>query len=591
MRLQLTDCPAMWDHRWCLLPGDGYSAEELEPSLAWQEEVASDWEGSRIPEVRWIPDWRDPRRVAETLASLAAQSVTGFTVRAGVRGEDLRRTPGEFRWFAKDGRAPDAEELADLLGLSGRIRWVDPTEAAEPSGNEAGVILLGPTDVLHPMSLFVMGKELGRSGAAGLMWFLETLSDRETGGPHAVRFHPGPSLYSVFGRPGVSGTLWADRSFWNRYRTERSDWETPLSGGFGGWPFVVSAVEWQVPVRRLPLALAGVETRRQTVPRLDGIPTGVRAALTALAEDRGIRLNRWNFDAARRSGAPVPASADEPLAVVIPFRDQEDLTASTFRSLAAQSAAPRIRLVAVDNGSDPGIAGRLKTLALSLFGAERTHWLKDDAPFNFARLNNRGVASCAEKHLLFLNNDVELERPDAVGRLQSFLGWPGVGMVGGALLYPGGALQAAGIRFGSAGPEVVRDADAFPLAFREVDALTFACAACRREAFESVGGLDESVCPNGFGDALIGHRMKAAGWSVLVDPGVRIIHHESKSRGERPEEIERAELLREGVPLFLYGTEWAGEGQDILQRFGRSRPNWRKRVYRAFRAARKELMG
>lgn len=582
----------MRDHQWCLLPGSSYSAESLEPSLAWQEEVSSHWKGDSIPEVRWIPDWSDPWRVAEALASLAAQSVTGFAVLAGVRKEDRLRRRAEFCQFTEDGPPLHLEELADALGLTGRIRWVEPAEANAPATTDAGLFLLGPTAVLHPMALFSMGKALAEAGPQGLIGFLETLTDGETGGPHAVRFPPGPSHYSVFGGLVVSGSLWASASFWNRYREERLSLGTPLSGGFDGWPFVVSAVEWRVPLRRVSLALSSVETPRKQMPRVLGVPgDSVRSALCALAAADGISLADWSWDDGRQSGVPVPEASSAEVAAVIPFRDQEELTAATFRSLANQSLAARVRLVAVDNGSSQEIAGRLKSLAESLFGKARVTWLSVDAPFNFALLNNRGVAACQEPHLLFLNNDVEFIGQNDLAHLQGFLEWPEVGMVGGSLYYPDGQLQASGIRFSSAGPEVVRNPDAGALVFREVDALTFACAFARRDAFEQVGGLDEEVCPNGFGDALLGYRMKEAGWRILVDPAVSIRHHESKSRGSRPEEIERNELAGEGIPFFLHGVEFLREGQPMIQRFGRSRATLGKRIYRAFKAFRKELRG
>ncbi|MGE9291736.1 MAG: glycosyltransferase, partial [Puniceicoccales bacterium] len=253
--------------------------------------------------------------------------------------------------------------------------------------------------------------------------------------------------------------------------------------------------------------------------------------------------------------------------------------------------AKRVRLVAVDNGSAPEVAGRLRKLAADLFGEDRLTWLSVDAPFNFATLNNRGVAACDEPHVLFLNNDVEFLSREDLAHLQGFLEWPEVGMVGGALYYPDGQLQASGIRFGPAGPEVVRDPEGGALIFREVEALTFACALARREAFVAAGMLDEVICPNGFGDALLGYRMNEAGWRILCDPAVSIRHHESKSRGSRPEELERMELDREGLPIYLYGTEFARPGQESVHRFGRSRPTWGKRIYRAVKAFRRELCG
>lgn len=579
-------------HRWCMLPGSVFNAGELEASLAWQEEVSVAWGRDLRTEVRWVPDWSDPWRVGEILASLAAQSVADFRIVAGIDEAARARIFPEFQRFAGSDAVRDLGALCGFLGLADRMIWTDPSDAAARPVEDEGVLLLASKNLLHPMALFSIAKERAISPRRELLWFLEALSDRTTGGPHAVRFRPGPGRYSVLGGPGVSDSLWVSRAFWTRFAAERLGKNAPSDRGWPVWPLAAAAVEWRAEVGRIAVALVEtVHPRGKPLPGADDPGESGAGWIAGSAASSGAALARWHFDPRRGAGVPEPLPVVAPLAAVVPFRDQEQLTASTFRSLASQSVRNRVRLVALDNGSRSDVSDRLRKLADSLFGSDRVVWLGIDAPFNFAELNNRGVASCGEEHLLFLNNDVEFVDVNAVERLQSYLAWPEVGMAGGALFYPDGSLQAAGIRFGAAGPEVVRDPDSSPMVFREVDALTFACVACRRDAFEAAGRLDEVLCPNGFGDALIGHRMRAAGWRMLVDPSIGIIHHESRSRGIRPEEIERSELSREGIPMFLYGTEWVRQGQDTLQRFGRTKPTVGKRIYRAVKAARRELFG
>tara|TARA_R100000027_G_scaffold61041_1_gene52120 strand:- start:4537 stop:6348 length:1812 start_codon:yes stop_codon:yes gene_type:complete len=596
-RLRLSDCDGLKDSRWNLLPGDSLGPGDLETSLVWQAQMAGTLWGEPKVEVCWRPDFRLRHKVAAVLASIAAQSIQGFLLRIEVDEETANQPIAEFAEFVG---VPGTLSLAGLVQhfrLSDRCRWAaSPVGGNVPTSAE-WVCALAPSDLLHPMALFLLLKEsllAEGSGGSDVVGFFETLVDPLTGWPHAVRMISGASRYSIFGHSGMSRSLWVSGSCWNRFCSRYPDILSPLDHQGGAeWPLVASAIAEGADVRRLSLALTAVDSPRGAAyqSRCEESKEAVGKVLTGLAKKRSIGLREWSYDSTRRTGLPAPVTVDEKIATIIPFRDQEELTAATFRSLAAQSISNRVRLVAVDNGSAPEIAARLRSLAESLFPSGRLTWLSVDAPFNFAALNNRGVGACDEPHLLFLNNDVEFLTPGDLERLQGFLSWPEVGMVGGALYYPDGQLQAAGIRFGAAGPEVMRMADGACSVFREVDALTFACAFARRTAFEAAGRLDEVLCPNGFGDALLGHRMWGAGWRTICDPTVAIRHHESKSRGKRPEELERLELAREGVPLFLYGTEFTAPRQEMLHRFGRSKPTLGKRIYRAVKAMRKELQG
>ncbi|MEM0966837.1 MAG: glycosyltransferase [Verrucomicrobiota bacterium] len=570
-RQPLTESPTLRDWQWTLLPGAPVEASGLEPTLRWQEEVGPEFWGTREVVVYWRPDPSNLIWIEETVASLAVQSIPTFRV--------VVDAPESFCESV-------LMSIFDKNGLSGRVDWVDDREEVFTVGDDSWLFFLAPNNVLHPTALFTLLKETV-TNLADLFGFFETLSDESTGGPHAVRFHSGAEKLSVFGRSGMSSSFWIRGSLWNKMVQQKSLLSTGAS-----WRAAITALATGSRIERTPLALTVLPCARgePVAQSVEEPEESLRDALIAYGEGSGIHLSDWRYDPSLGSGIPTPPSSDERIAAIVPFRDQEELTSATFRSLAGQANASRIRLVAVDNGSNPAIAQRLRTLADSLFVDQGVLWLQEEGSFNFARLNNLALARIDEPHLLFLNNDVEFTGPDDLARLQGFLEWAGVGMVGGALHYPDGNLQAAGIRFGALGPEVVRHPDHLPLVFREVDALTFACALVRRSVFEEVGRLDEVLCPNGFGDALLGGRFRESDWRILIDPTVRVIHHESPSRGSRPEEMERMELSREGVPIYSYGPEFVRSGVDVVHRFGRSRPSLGKRIYRAVKAFRKELM-
>jgi GT2 family glycosyltransferase len=65
--------------------------------------------------------------------------------------------------------------------------------------------------------------------------------------------------------------------------------------------------------------------------------------------------------------------------------------------------------------------------------------------FNWSRFNNRAVEQAQGKHLLFLNDDIEVEQEDWLDTLLEHAQRPEVGVVGPQLLYPDRQVQHAGI--------------------------------------------------------------------------------------------------------------------------------------------------
>ena len=150
---------------------------------------------------------------------------------------------------------------------------------------------------------------------------------------------------------------------------------------------------------------------------------------------------------------PTPAPAAAPAAparigVIIPTRNGA-LLRTCLDALRATAGQPEaLDVVVLDNGSDDAA-----TLALleGLAAAGAATVLRDDTPFNWARLSNRGAAACRAPLLLFLNDDVEITSPGWDATLRRHLARPGIGALGARLAYPQGGLQHAGMVLGPDG--------------------------------------------------------------------------------------------------------------------------------------------
>jgi hypothetical protein len=181
--------------------------------------------------------------------------------------------------------------------------------------------------------------------------------------------------------------------------------------------------------------------------------------------------------------------------------------------------------------------------------------------FNFARINNEAVKLFGgeSSHLLFLNNDVELNDPTTIVTMISNLAYdPGIAFCGIKLDYPSNSgVQHGGIKFGlemRGGPLFrtthMTSYEEFVHDDHVVTAVTFACAMCRRDVFQQLGGLEENWLPNGFGDVDIALRAIKAGYRNFYLGSVSGIHHESKTRKDFCEDLEQVILYERHSDLI-----------------------------------------
>lgn len=253
---------------------------------------------------------------------------------------------------------------------------------------------------------------------------------------------------------------------------------------------------------------------------VDALPAWGLAGEVELAPGGGYRLR-----------APAPPWK---VTIVIPTRDRPELLSPCLESLRRQTRA-RCEVLIVDNGSET----RTGLAALEREAAAGARILRLPGPFNFGRLMNEAAAASEGEVLLFLNDDTEVKSAGWLEELLGHLARPGVGAVGPLLRYPDGRIQHAGVLLGIGGTAshafIGRRAPSHPRArlAGNVSALTGACLAIRREAFEEVGGFDHDLLPNSYGDVDLCLRLGAAGWRCLFVPSVELIHHEGASRGRR----------------------------------------------------------
>ncbi len=334
---------------------------------------------------------------------------------------------------------------------------------------------------------------------------------------------------------------------------------------------------------------AALKTVAQPKPEVpEAASSGNKPSVLSAASPRPEDPTRALFEEALKQGAAQTSSqrkqktdSEIRVSIIIPVFNKVAYTRRCLETLYANTGtAVSFEVIVVDNASTDETPQYLKQ-AQKRF--PNLKYIRNKKNRRYAGACNVGARAARGEILVFLNNDTEPQPgwlEAAVNRLTSS---KGIGIVGSKLLYPDGTLQHAGTWF-------VRDrAHAqyvcwpvhrflgypanYPKANRPepVDAVTGACLFIERLLFQKVGGFDEKYGMY-FEDTDLCMKVRQKGLEIFYEPASVVIHHESKSFGNR-EELDRMNL-RAGhrfferwaeavVPLVLKNATVKKEGKYI----------------------------
>jgi GT2 family glycosyltransferase len=368
-------------------------------------------------------------------------------------------------------------------------------------------------------------------------------------------------LYRVEAAPGVEIELIEDATF------RRS----LIYGGAGTRILSVPAADYRLYVRsachaparaRLhamgPFAKAGFVVAKAVEIVRRG-PRGVLAAVRRISKRAdvvtGARVGAGSADAASAGPLPDGRAVITPVAVpddmraasiVIPTRDSVEMLKACIGSLA-RTTGVALEIIVVDNG-----ATRPEARAYLAELAERpeVRVLRLDIPFNFSRLCNAGATLARHPVLVFLNDDVEVCDEAWLECMLGYLARPDTGIAGARLLYPSGDLQHAGVASNlvpgpghpwRGQPAELWKANPYVTVSGEVDAVTAACLAIRRDLFTALGGFDEETFAITVNDVDLCLRARGRGLKTVYAAEAELIHKEGQSReaDDRPDQAAR----------------------------------------------------
>ena len=253
------------------------------------------------------------------------------------------------------------------------------------------------------------------------------------------------------------------------------------------------------------------------------------------------------------------------VSIIIPTRNGGKVLSRCINSIVDKTNYDNYEIVIIDNNSDDA-----ETLNLFKDFKSKILNLKistDTSPFNFSALNNKVAKSINSRVLVFLNDDTEILENAWLSELAIHSIRKEIGAVGGKLLYPNGTIQHAGVILGIGGvaghafrtfPEDYSGQMNRANLIHNVSAVTGACLAIENRKFQIVGGFDDKKLAVAFNDVDICLKLLKKGFRNLYLPQVKLLHHESYTRGMEDNPVKQARFRRETETML---ERW----KDILK--------------------------
>jgi GT2 family glycosyltransferase len=423
------------------------------------------------------------------------------------------------------------------------------------------LVLLDHDDKLHPEALALVAGALDDHPTADYVYTDEDKIDR-------LGLHSGP-----FCKPDFS----PERLRTQMYTCHLSVLRRSLVEEVGGFdPRFEGSQDWDLVLK--------VTERARSVVHVPRVLYHWRALETSTAGG-GEEAKPWAFEAGQRAvqahceriGLQARVERDEKLpgvyhlrpaltreptvSIVIPTNGQRrevryqqvTLVEHCVRSIVGTSTYGNYEIVCVaDSSTDPSVIDALTGIA-----GDRLRVVDYDREFNFSAKINLGARHSEGDLLLLLNDDMEVVTPDWLERMAMYAQHPGIGAVGGRLIWEDGRLQHVGVLFENGGlpGHIYRG---FGCDFKGYAnntyvaqnflAVTGACMMTPTAAFNEVGGLSEEL-PVNYNDMDYCLKLREKGLRVVYDPDTILYHFESSSRSSEVEEWEKEALVSRWLPL------------------------------------------
>lgn len=307
------------------------------------------------------------------------------------------------------------------------------------------------------------------------------------------------------------------------------------------WEVSIAVARGDFPVHRVPRVLSHRPAPTDVSRVLDEARTFLSAEFRRQGVEVEIDVPAWTADAGRLACVPRFSDEGPSVAIVIPTKNQQEVTRRCIESLALTTYR-NYRVYLVDNHSDDPAAIEYYE-SLPKQGIRVLRIASPASGFSFSYVNNRAVEQTdGEELLLFLNNDTEVVEPRWLSQMVGWQRLPGVGSVGALLYYPNDLVQHAGITHRllynvlpapsfKLVPKGQRGYQDYLSLARESAAQTAACLLTPSSVFRAHGMFDETDFGVAYNDCDYGFKLAQSGLRNVYCPDAVLYHYEGLTRG------------------------------------------------------------
>lgn len=236
------------------------------------------------------------------------------------------------------------------------------------------------------------------------------------------------------------------------------------------------------------------------------------------------------------------------ISIIVPSKDSPDMLERCLTSIEKHARVPH-EIIVVDNGSS--LANKVKVeLLVEQINNEggSARLIYEEFPFNMSRFYNIGAQHANGEMLLFVHDDIVVQKLGWLSHLSEKAKLPYVGAVGMKLLYPSSnIIQHAGIFSTTNGPvyklQYCSNAETYYFGFnkgvRNVLALSSACIMVRRDIYDLVGGFDEENFPDCYSDIDFCFRIYEQGYYNVVRNNMYLFYNDAVSPENEKTRVER----------------------------------------------------
>lgn len=251
------------------------------------------------------------------------------------------------------------------------------------------------------------------------------------------------------------------------------------------------------------------------------------------------------------------------VSIVIPSKDNYNVLKQCLESMKTVTKYDNYEIILVDNGSNEENKQKYQELCEKY----NAHYEYRPMEFNFSAMCNIGASMASGDYLLFLNDDIEIRGEEWLSRMLGQAMVPHTGAVGARLIYPkDNLIQHCGVLNLPIGPghafhQIDDDINLYwgrNIVDYNFSIVTGACLMISKEKFNEVGGFEENL-PVAYNDVELCFKLLEKGYYNVLRNDVRMIHHESVSRGYDEKSKEKHERqMREMAKLYEMHPKFKG---------------------------------